>query len=62
MRAYHLVSGLVFALFAAVHAFRAIRGVPIMISAHELPVMASWVIVLVAGALAVWAFKSAPRT
>ncbi|HEY7111405.1 MAG TPA: hypothetical protein VIA45_00615 [Thermoanaerobaculia bacterium] len=55
---YHTVSGLVFTLVAALQAARAAMQTSVQIGATSIPVWFSWVATLVAGALAVWAFRS----
>ncbi len=55
---YPTVSGLVFTLIAALQAVRAAKGVPVQIGTKAIPVWISWVAAVVAGALAVWAFRS----
>lgn len=57
MLAYSRVSGVVFALVAAGHAWRAVQELPAQVGATSVPVWLSWVAVVVAGALSVWAFR-----
>jgi hypothetical protein len=59
MRAYEVVSGVVFAAVAVGHAWRAVRAWTIQIDAWSIPVWPSWVAVVVAGGLSVWAFRRA---
>jgi hypothetical protein len=54
---YRKVSGSVFTIVALVHLLRAVRGVPITIGATAAPVWVSCVAVVVAGGLAIWAFR-----
>jgi hypothetical protein len=54
---YRMVSGGVFALIAILQALRAALQVPIQIGSAAIPVGVSWIAVVVAGALAVWAFR-----
>lgn len=56
--AYNRVSGVVFALIALGHGWRAIRALPAEVGTTVVPVSVSWVAVVVAGALAVWAFRA----
>jgi hypothetical protein len=55
---YTLVSGIVFAVVAIIQAFRAISDWPVQVGPIAVPVWFSWVAVLVAGGLSVWAFRS----
>ena len=55
---YIIVSGLVFGAVALAQASRAFMQVPVHIGSFEVPVVASWVASVVAGALCVWAFRS----
>lgn len=59
MRAYCRVSALTFIVVAAMHLLRVLRGTPVLIGTWQAPMAASWVAVVVAGALAVWAFRLA---
>jgi len=61
MRAYLLVSGLVFGVVTVVHILRLAYGWPVQIAGFAVPVDASWAGILVAGALCVWAFILALR-
>jgi hypothetical protein len=58
-RNYCLTSAVVFALVALVHAWRFVLDFPIQIGAWYLPRSLSGVAAIVAGLLAVWAFRSA---
>ena len=55
---YQTVSGLVFGLIALVQGIRAVRQLPVQIGATSIPVWVSWVAVVVAGGLCLWAFRS----
>lgn len=57
-RSYRTVSGLVFGLIAVLQLIRAVTQTPVQIGATAIPVGASWVAAIVAGALAVWAFRT----
>jgi hypothetical protein len=59
MRRYELVSGIVFAIIAVAQATRTLLGWPVEVAGASVPVFASAVAFLVAGGLAVWAFRSA---
>lgn len=55
---YERVSGFVFALVSLAQFYRALRGVPVQIGSVQIPVWWSFIAFAVAGALAVWAFRS----
>ncbi len=55
---YFLISGALFALFAIFHLARAIQGWPIQIAQWSVPIGASWVALVAAGALSIWAFSA----
>jgi sterol desaturase/sphingolipid hydroxylase (fatty acid hydroxylase superfamily) len=59
MRAYEVVSGVVFALVAVAHALRAARGWALQVDAWTIPVWSSWVAALVAAGLSIWAWRRA---
>lgn len=55
---YVVVSGVVFGVVAVLQAVRALYQWPVQIGGFNVPMWASWVAVVVAGALCVWAFRS----
>jgi len=55
---YRTVSGVVFGLIALAQGIRAVMQVPVQVGTTMIPVAASWVAVVVAGGLCVWAFRS----
>jgi hypothetical protein len=55
---YVLVSGIVFGLIALGQLIRALNEVPVHAGAVEVPVWASWVAAVAAGAMCGWAFRS----
>ena len=57
-RTYAVVSGLIFGLVALLQAARAVADLPVRVGSTDVPVFASWIAALVAGALCVWAFRS----
>jgi len=57
-RSYITVSGAVFGVVAVVQALRAVMQLPVHVGNLEVPVWASWIAAVVAGSLAVWAFRS----
>lgn len=61
MRRYEHVSGTVFAIVALVQLVRTLLGWPVQVDLFTVPVWFSGVAFLVAGGLAIWAFRSAGR-
>ena len=55
---YVVVSGVVFGVVAVLQAVRALYQWPVQIAGFDVPMWGSWVAVVVAGALCVWAFRS----
>ncbi len=58
---YATVSGTVFGLVAILQAIRAFNDWPVQIGPIAVPVWFSWLAVVVAGCLCVWAFRSQRR-
>jgi len=61
-RTYAVVSGLIFGLVALLQAARAVADLPVRVGSYDVPVFASWIAAVVAGALCVWAFSSGRRS
>ena len=55
---YRTISGVVFGLIALGHGTRAALQVPATLGSTPIPIWVSWVAVVVAGGLCVWAFRS----
>jgi hypothetical protein len=55
---YQTVSGLVFGLITLGQGIRAVRELPVQVGATSIPVWVSWIAVVVAGGLCLWAFRS----
>ena len=55
---YAVVSGVVFGVVAVIQAVRGLNEWPVHVGTLEVPVWASWVAMVVAGRLCVWAFRS----
>ena len=55
---YAVVSGVLFGVVAAIQAVRALYQWPVQVGGVEIPVWGSWIVVVVAGSLCVWAFRS----
>ena len=58
MRTYAVVSGLIFGLIALLQAARAVAELPVRVGSTDIPVFASWIAAILAGALCIWAFRS----
>ena len=61
MRRYVLVSGLFLILLASVQILRLILRWPVMVAGVEIPLWASAIAALIAGSLAIWAFRVRAR-
>jgi hypothetical protein len=59
MRRYELVSGTIFAIVSLVQLTRIVLGWPVQIDLFTVPVWFSGVAFIVAGALSIWAFRTA---
>ena len=58
---YAVVSGILFGVIAIAQAARALNQWPVQVGGFDIPVWVSWVAVVVAGSMCVWAFRSARR-
>jgi len=58
MRRYEQVSGAFFSLIAIVQLSRVVLGWPVQVATIAVPVWASVVAFLIAGSLAIWAFRA----
>ena len=58
---YALVSGVVFGVVAVVQALRLFNRWPVQVGPFAVPVWFSWLALLLAGGLCLWAFRSGPR-
>ena len=59
MRTYEKVSGLLFGLLAIVQLVRLLFRWPVQVASVSVPLWVSAVAVVIAGALALWAFRTA---
>lgn len=59
MRAYIQITGVIFAIVTLGHALRLVMGWPIRVADWVVPMWISWVGILVAGTLCLWAFRLA---
>lgn len=57
MRAYSQISGALFGLIAAGHLLRVFRHWPLDLAGYAVPLWASWVGLLLAGGLSIWALR-----
>lgn len=57
-KGYGTISGVVFGLIALGHGIRAALQVPAQLGSTPIPIWVSWVALVVAGGLCVWAFRS----
>jgi hypothetical protein len=57
MRAYLQLSGLIFFVVALGHLLRVLRRWPLLIAGYPLPAVGSLVVVVLAGAMAFWAWR-----
>ena len=55
---YVVVSGVLFGVIAVLQAVRALNQWPVQVAGFDVPVWVSWVAMVVAGSLCVWAFRS----
>ena len=58
---YALVSGVIFGAVAVIQAIRAFNEWPVQVGPFAVPLWFSWIALIVAGSLCVWAFRSARR-
>ena len=58
---YVRVSGVVFGVVALVQALRLFRQWPVQVGPFAVPVWFSWIALLIAGGLCIWAFGSGRR-
>ena len=58
---YALVSGVVFGVVALVQALRLFNRWPVQVGPFAVPVWFSWLALLLAGGLCIWAFRSVRR-
>lgn len=54
---YCIVSGIFFTLVALLHLLRIIYAYPVTAGEYSVPMLASWVAMLVTACLAFWAFR-----
>ena len=54
---YCTVSGVLFSLVALAHLLRIVYGLPISVDDYAVPMLVSWIGLIVPAALAIWAFR-----
>lgn len=57
LKDYRVVSGILFLLVALAHLLRIVFGVPIQVDEFDVPMLVSWVGLIVPAGLAFWAFR-----
>ncbi len=62
MRTYALVTGCIFGVLALAHVARLFLEWPVQVAGWVVPMWISWIGILAAGALSVWAFRVAMET
>ena len=58
---YIMISAVIFGIVALIQLIRAFNEWAVQIGPYAVPVWFSWIAFVVAGALCVWGFRSAPR-
>jgi hypothetical protein len=61
VKCYCTLATAVFALIALLQLARAVMGWPVMVSGHSVPLWASWIAFVVAGALSVVGWRAGAR-
>jgi len=54
---YCVVSGTLFALVALAHLLRIVYGMSVQVDEYVVPMLVSWIALIVPAGLAVWAFR-----
>jgi hypothetical protein len=62
MRAYLRISGALFGFIALGHLFRLFQHWPVNLAGHLVPLWVSWIGVILAGGLSLWAVRLARAT
>lgn len=57
LKEYCVVSGILFSLVALAHLLRIVFGMPVQVDDFEVPMLVSWVGLVVPAGLAIWAFR-----
>lgn len=57
LKDYCVVSGILFSLVALAHLFRIVFELPVQVAEFDVPMLVSWVGLIVPAGLAFWAFR-----
>jgi hypothetical protein len=57
LKEYCVVSGVLFSLVALAHLLRIIFGMPVQVDGNDVPMLVSWIGLVVPAGLAFWAFR-----
>jgi hypothetical protein len=57
MQAYLQISGVLFGLIALVHLLRLLRHWPVVLAGYMVPLWASWLGLILAAGLSIWALR-----
>jgi len=57
LKEYCVVSGVLFSLVALAHLLRIVFGMPVQVDEFDVPMLVSWVGLIVPAGLAFWAFR-----
>ncbi len=60
-RPFTLLAAVIFALMAVAHIYRIATGFQMIVGSHPVPVAASWIGILISGALAVMLYRESQR-
>jgi hypothetical protein len=61
LKEYCVVSGVLFSLVGLAHLLRIIFGMPVQVDGFDVPMLVSWVGLVVPAGLAFWAFRLSRR-
>ncbi len=57
MKAYHVISGIIFGLVAVAHLLRLINQWPLVLGPWSAPMAVSWVGLIITTCLSIWSFR-----
>ncbi len=57
MKAYHVISGILFGLVAAVHLLRLVNHWSLVLGPWSAPMAASWIGLIITVCLSIWSFR-----
>lgn len=61
MKPFTMIGAVIFLMVAAAHVYRAYAGLPVAVSGHDIPVMASWIAGAVSALLGIMLFVESRR-